>query len=68
MSRSTDKVPLIIAVFEQNIYNSNKQLDYAIAEKDYVRALTNQIKVDTATELLGVVKALGIKPEKESTK
>lgn len=64
MSRSTDKVPLILAVFEQNIYNAQRQVDFAITGKDWVRALINQTKVDTATELLEVVKALGIKKEK----
>lgn len=63
MSRSVDKVPLIIAVFEQNIYNSQRQVDFAINAKDWVRALINQTKIDTATELLEVVKALGIKKE-----
>lgn len=68
MSRSTNKIPLIIAVFEQNIYNSKRNLDFAIAEKDWVRSLSSQIKIDTATELLGVVKALGSKTEKDGGK
>jgi len=62
MARDSGKnIQLIISVFEQNIANSKRQVEAAIVVKDWVRALINQTKVDTATELLEVVKALGIK-------
>lgn len=63
MGRSVNKVPLIIAVFEQNIVNSKRQVDFAVANKDYSRALVAQSKVESATELLEVVKALGLKKD-----
>lgn len=68
MSRSTNKVPLIIAVFEQNISNAQRKLDFASTRQDWIEANNNQIRINCATELLEVVKALGIKPEKESVK
>lgn len=67
MSRSTDKVPLIIAVLEQNITTLERELDFAIVRKDWMMVLPLQVKITTTTELLGMVKALGIKKEKEST-
>lgn len=61
MSRYTNKIPLIVAVFEQNISNAKRKLDFATARQDWIEANNCQIRINTATELLEVVKALGIK-------
>lgn len=63
MSRSVNKIPLIIGVFEQNISNSKRKLDYAMTREDWIEANNCQVRIDCATELLEVVKALGIKTE-----
>ena len=61
MGRSTDKIPLIMAVFEQNISNALRELDFASTRQDWIEANNSQIRINTATELLEVVKALGVK-------
>ena len=61
MGRLADKVPLIIAVFEQNISNAQRKLDFAVTRQDWIEANNSQIRINTATELLEVVKALGVK-------
>ena len=61
MGRLVDKVPLIIAVFEQNISNSQRKLDFASTRQDWIEANNCQVRIDTTTELLEVVKALGVK-------
>ena len=61
MGRSTDKIPLIMAVFEQNISNALRKLDFASTRQDWIEANNCQVRINTATELLEVVKALGAK-------
>ena len=65
MGRLADKVPLIIAVFEQNISNAQRKLDSASTRQDWIEdwieANDCQVRINTATELLEVVKALGVK-------
>jgi hypothetical protein len=63
MGRFADKVPLIIAVFEQNISNSQRKLDFASTRQDWIEANNCQVRINLATELLEVVKALGVKKE-----
>lgn len=61
MGRLADKVPLIIAVFEQNISNAQRNLDFAVTRQDWIEANNCQVRINIATELLEVVKALGVK-------
>lgn len=65
LSRNTSKIPLIVAVFEQNISNAQRKLDFATTRQDWIEANNSQIRINTATELLEVVKALGIKKEEQ---
>ena len=61
MGRCVDKVPLIIAVFEQNISNAQRKLDSASTRQDWIEANDCQVRINIATELLEVVKALEVK-------
>ena len=61
MGRFADKVPSIIAMFEQNISSEKRKLDFAVTRLDYKEANDSQIRINVATELLEVVKALGVK-------
>lgn len=63
MSRSANKIPLIVAVFEQNISNSQRKLDFASTRQDWIEANNSQVRINCATELLEVVKALGVKKD-----
>lgn len=59
MGRFADRVPLIIALFEQNISNAQRKLDFASTRQDWAEANKHQIQINVVTELLEVVKALG---------
>ena len=62
MGRNSEKnIHLIISVFEQNMNNLQRRIQSAATLKDWVGALINQAKVESVTELLEVVKALGLK-------
>ena len=62
MARNSEKnIQLIISVFEQNINNSKRRIEAAVALKDWISALIAQVKIESAIELLEVVKALGLK-------
>mgnify|MGYP001580585124 CR=1 FL=1 len=63
MDRCADKVPLIIKVFNQNISNAQRKLDFAVVRQDWIEANNSQIRINVANEFLEVVKALEVEKD-----